>query len=108
MAKRRGVNVSAAIKAYIAENPDVGPKDAAEAISKQIGKKVPPTYVSNIKTTMKGKAKKKRGRKPGRKPTKGRETHGMNGSVDLVSLQELMTVVRKIGKDTARKLIDLL
>ena len=36
MAKRRkgGVNVSAAIRDYLEANPDVGPTEAAEAISK--------------------------------------------------------------------------
>src|SRR5688500_13118171 len=104
MAKRRGVNVSAAIKAFIAENPDVGPKDAAEAISKEIGKKVPPTYVSNIKTTMKGKGKKKRGPKPGRK---ARAQQNGAGGLDMPTIEAFMAMVRKVGKDTAKRLMEL-
>lgn len=43
------INVSAAIRSFIGFNPTMGPKEVAEKVSKQIGKKVSPTYVSNIK-----------------------------------------------------------
>jgi len=67
---RKKINVSAAIKEYLGQHSDVGPTEAAKAISEKIGKKVTPIYVSNIKTLMSAKPKKKgrRGRKPGRKP----------------------------------------
>jgi hypothetical protein len=106
MAKRRGTNVSAAIKEYLAKNSGVGPTEAAKAISAEIGKKVSPTYVSNIKTTMAkgGEKKKRRGRKPGRKAA----SHSQNGSVDLTSLAVMKELLRKVGPDTARKMIDVL
>src|SRR6185369_5637525 len=106
MAKRRGPNVSAAIKEYLAKHSDVGPSDAAKAISAEIGKKVSPTYVSNIKTTMaKGSGKKKRrGRKAGLKAV----SHSANGSVDLASLAVMKELLRKVGAETARTMIDVL
>jgi len=102
MAKRRGPNVSAAIKGYLAKNPSTGPTEAAKAISESIGKKVSPTYVSNIKTTM-GKSKKKRGRKLGVKAA-----HASNGSIDLATLEAMKEILGKVGADTARKMIDVL
>ena len=99
---RRKVNVSAAIKEYLAKNPSTGPTEAAKAISEAIGKKVPPSYVSNIKGTM-GKSKKKRGRKPGKKAA-----HSANGSIDLATLEAMKGILGKVGADTARKMIDVL
>jgi len=67
MAKKKaegGVNISAAIKAYVAENPDVGPTEAAAALTKQLGKTVSPSYVSNIKGAA-GGGKGKRGKRKG-------------------------------------------
>jgi hypothetical protein len=42
MAKRK-VNVSEAVRDYMKEHTDEGPMAVAEAVSKQIGKKVTPT-----------------------------------------------------------------
>ena len=67
--KKGGVNVSAAIKEFLKANKNVGPTEAAAAISKQVGKKVTANYVSNIKGLMNGGPKKK-----GRKPKKVVET----------------------------------
>ena len=123
MAKRRsknGVNVSAAIREYLQGNPDVGPTEAAKAISEQIGQTVSPTYVSNIKSTSKGQGaagpgrpKRRRGRRPGRKPaaaiiTSAARAVSGNGSVDLVMLESMKHIVSRVGADTARRLIDLL
>src|SRR3954454_10812911 len=88
--RKSGVNVSQAIRDYLKANKEVGPTEAAKEISQQIGKTVPPTYVSNIKSTMNGKPKKKRGRR-GRKVTAGaaaRATRAAskNGSVDFVTI----------------------
>src|SRR6478735_3436776 len=100
MAKRRGPNVSAAIKDYLAKNSSTGPTEAAKAISESIGKKVSPTYVSNIKTTMaKGGGKKMRGRKAGQKAV----SHSADGSIDLAALMAMKELLAKVGADTARK-----
>jgi hypothetical protein len=109
--RKNGVNVSAAIRDYLKSN-DVGPTEAAAAISKQIGKKVTPTYVSNIKALMSAKPKKKgrRGRKPGRKPGSAAVTaraHS-NGSVDLATIAAVKELVGRVGVSTAKALIDLL
>src|SRR4051812_40056111 len=98
MAKRRGVNVSAAIKEYLANNGDVGPTEAAKAISATIGKKVSSTYVSNIKTNMsKTKGKKRPSRKPGKKPAASAA-----GSIDLTALITMKELLAKVGAETAR------
>ena len=110
---RRKVNVSAAIKGYLGENPGVGPTEAAKAISEKVGKKVTPTYVSNIKTLMSAKPRRmgRRGRKPGRKPGSGARTARVahqNGSVDMVTIAAVKELVGRLGAGTAHQLIDLL
>ena len=110
MARKRksGVNVSAAIREYLDAHPDVGPKEAAEAISKQIGKNVSATYVSNIKSISKDKPAKKgrRGRKPGRPAGTARASK--NGSVGLGTIEAVTKLVKDIGAATAKRLIDML
>jgi hypothetical protein len=114
MARKRkaGVNVSQAIREYLKANKDVGPTEAAKAISEQVGKTVPATYVSNIKSTLNGAPKKKgkRGRKPGRRMTSAAPVARAknNGHVDLVTIAAMKELVGKVGADTARQLIDLL
>jgi hypothetical protein len=108
MAKRRSrkVNVSAAIRDYLKANPDVGPSEAAEAISKQTGKKVSPTYVSNIKSISKDKPAKKvrRGRKPGRAAARASK----NGTFGLGTIEAVTKLVKDVGSKTAKRLIDML
>src|SRR5882724_11538184 len=98
---RKKINVSAAIKEYLGQHSDVGPTEAAEAISKQIGKKVTPTYVSNIKTLMSAKPAKKgrRGRKPGRPAGTARASK--HGSVGLGTIEAVTKLVKDIGAATA-------
>jgi len=109
---KSGVNVSAAIRDYLKANTDVGPTEAAAAIGKQIGKKVSPIYVSNIKTIMNAKPTKKgrRGRKPGPKP--GRiavaARVGSNGSVELATIVVVKDLLGRVSADTAKQRIDLL
>jgi hypothetical protein len=108
---KNGVNVSQSIRDYLKANKDVGPTAAAEAISKQVGRKVPPTYVSNIKSTMNGESKKKgrKGRKPGRKASSEVRSHsGPNGSVELKTIVAVKELLSSIGADKAKQLIDLL
>src|SRR5262245_9346353 len=109
MAKRRkrGVNVSAAIREYLDANPDVGPTAAADAISQQIGKKVTPTYVSNVKSLTKEKkpASGRRGRKPGRPAT---ARVGNNNGFGLETIEAVTSLVRHIGAKTVKQLVDLL
>jgi hypothetical protein len=113
MARKRknSVNVSQTIRDYLKANSEVGPTAAAEAISKQVGKKVSATYVSNIKSTMNGagKAKIRKGRKPGRKL--GRVTVvrvSSNGSVELKTIVAVKELLASVGAVRARQLIDLL
>src|SRR5262245_57378456 len=111
MAKKKrssGVNVSAAIREYLDANPTIGPTEAAEAISKKVGKKVTPTYVSTIKSMSKEKSVKKgrRGRKPGRAAASGQA--GKNGAVALSTIETVTKLVKDIGAKTVKQLIDLL
>jgi hypothetical protein len=114
MARKRksGVNISAAIREYLKANSDVGPTAAADAISKQLGKKVSPTYISNIKGTMNGGSKKKgrQGRKPGRKAghvAVVARAHS-NGTVELATISVVKDLLGRVNADTAKQLIDLL
>jgi hypothetical protein len=108
---KNGVNVSEAIRQYLKAHADVGPTDAAKAVSVQVGKKVSPTYVSNIKTTMNG-ASHKRGRKrrAGRKPSTLTAVTRANASksLDLATISLAKDLVGRLGSDTAKQLIDLL
>ena len=111
--KRSGVNVSEAIRDYLKGHAEEGPTTAAKAISEQIGTKVTPTYVSNIKTLMNATPKKrgKRGRKPGPKPASAAPTAraaNINGSVQLSTIETMKAIVSEVGANTARKLIELL
>ena len=107
MAKRK-VNVSEAVRNYIKEHGDEGPMAVAEAVSKQVGKKISPTYVSNIKSMMKKKGRgKKRGRKPGMQKQLVRGV-AANGSVDLITLEAVKEIVRRVGAENVKRLIDIL
>jgi hypothetical protein len=108
---KNGVNVSQAIRDYLKANKDIGPTAAAEAISKQIGKKVPATYVSNIKGTMNGASKKKgrKGRKPGRKAGSVTTVRASsNGTVELKTIVAVKELLASVGAEKAKELIDLL
>lgn len=64
MAKRAmKVNKSEAVREYVKANPAVKPKDAASAISKQVGIAITPAFVSQVKTLVKKRGGKGRGRK---------------------------------------------
>jgi hypothetical protein len=106
---KNGVNVSEAIREYLKANKDVGPTAAAAAVSKQVGKTIPASYVSNIKSSMNGDAKKK-GRKPGRKAAHATVAHRAksNGRVELATIAAAKALIGQVGVKTARELIDLL
>jgi hypothetical protein len=111
MAKKkcsRGANVSAAIREYLDANPNAGPTEAAEAVSKTVGNKVSSIYVSNIKAMSKDKPAKRgrRGRKPGRPAATVRA--GKNGAVGLNTIETVTKLVKDIGVATAKRPIDML
>src|SRR5438034_2630 len=107
--RRSGVNVSAAIRKYLDSNSDVGPKAAAEALSKELGQPVTATYVSNIKGLMKdtGKKKARRARKAQSAAPAARSA-SQNGSVQLATIEAVKAIIEQVGADTAKQLIDLL
>ncbi len=103
---RKKINVSAAIKEYLTANPTAGPTEAAKAISGIVGKKVPASYVSNVKFTLaKGAGKKKR---RGPKARMKRAAAAMNGSIELAALLAMKELIAKCGADACHKMIDVL
>lgn len=104
MAKKKsadGPNKSEAIRAYLTENKDVGPKDAAAALTKQLGSEVTPNYVSMIKGKMGGGTTKgKRG--------KGKGKHTSNGDVASHVVNLKAAVAALGGAEATKKLIDVL
>jgi uncharacterized protein (DUF2267 family) len=56
--KSNSVNVSAAIRDYLRTSPDASPSTASAELTRLLGKKISPSYVSNIKSQL-AKGKKK-------------------------------------------------
>jgi hypothetical protein len=84
MAKKKasGVNKSKAIKEALAANPDASSREIADGLASR-GIPVTPTYVANVKSTL----KKRRGRPKGKK---GSRTSGAKSVSDSVSLSALV------------------
>lgn len=98
----RKINVSRAIKEYLAANPKDGPTAAAKAVSGIVGKKVTATYVSNIKSNM------KKGKRRGPKARMRRAASLQNGSIDLAALMAMKELLGRCGADACHKMIDVL
>jgi hypothetical protein len=107
---KNGVNVSEAIRSFLKSNTGVGPTAAAKAISEQVGKKVSPTYVSNIKSNMNGASPKRgRQRRAGRKAQRTTlRSASAAKSLDLATISLAKDLIGRLGSDTAKQLIDLL
>jgi hypothetical protein len=106
---KRKLNVSEVVRNYLREHGNEGPKAVAEAVSQQIGKKISATYVSNIKSMAKKRGgSTKRGRKPGVKKRQLASKLPGNGSVDLITLEAVKEIVRRVGSENAKRLIDIL
>ena len=104
-----GVNVAQEIRKYLKANAGVGPTDAAKALSSQLGRKISPIYVSNIKSMSKGKkAGGKRGRKRRTAGVASAPRAASNGSVSLAALTTARQLIDQVGAGTAKQLIDLL
>jgi hypothetical protein len=108
--KSDGVNVSETIRAYLHSHQDVGPTEAAADISKQVGKEIPASYVSNIKNLMKKKKGKsangRKNRKLVRAKKAARATSGLGSHV--ARLESLKEIIQEVGAEDAHKLIDVL
>lgn len=83
MAKKT-VNKSQAIRDAMAAHPDKSPKELSEILKGQ-GLKIPPTYISAIKSNMKAR-KGKRGRKKTKalKGSGGPSSNGLMAAVEFV------------------------
>ena len=101
--KRSGPNASEAIRTYLKDHPGTKPKAAAAEISTQLGKKVTPAFVSQVKNKMK---KSKGGRPKGRKAAAAGSA--ANGSLDLLTIEATKELVRRIGADNLKRLIEVL
>ena len=101
--RRRRVNVSEAIRNYVTEFPDAKPKEASQAISALLGRRVSPIYVSDVKALMKRKANQPRQGQKGGAKAANETTH----LFDLPTLEGLTRIVRRVGKETAKRLLDL-
>lgn len=109
MAKKKGgSNKTAAIKDYIASNPNAGPRDVSTAL-KEKGLDVTPQYVSTIKSKLGlGGGKRRRGR-PGRPAGASAATAGRKAPSSVVyeNLVEAKKFVQSIGDvERARRALD--
>jgi hypothetical protein len=97
-------NVSAIIREYLKTHSDVGPTAAAAEVSKQLGKEIPPSYISNVKNLMEGKGRKKK------RPvmSKRAKAKASGTSISLENLQNVKSLVQEIGADNVRQLVDVL
>lgn len=75
------LNKSQAVREYLKANPAVKPRDAAAAISKQVGIVITPAFVSQIKTLDKKKVGKGRGRQGRPSDAVATTSHGAASSV---------------------------
>lgn len=80
MAKRKGPNKSAAIRDYLASNPNAKPKEIVEAMS-GMGIKTTAAFVSTIKSkfTSSGGAKTKRRGRPAKAKSAAKRVTGRRG-----------------------------
>lgn len=78
------INKSQAIRDALAAHPTKSPKELSEVLAEK-GLKVPPTYISTIKSNMKAKRRKKRGA-AGKGMKAGGHTvgNGLMAAVELV------------------------
>lgn len=86
--KRRNVNKSAAIRAYLAGNPSKAPREIAAELKKD-GIVVSAQFVSTVKSTT-GKSATKR-------DPKGQGPKSANGKISLEHLLAAKAIVEKIG-----------
>lgn len=89
------VNKSQAIRDALAAHPDKSPKELSEVLKEQ-GLKVPPTYISTIKSNMKAKGR------PGRKKSKGVKAKGSGGSTNNGLMAAVEFVKASGGLDGAK------
>lgn len=105
MAKKssaKKVNVSAEIREYITANPEIGPTEAAKAVSEKIGKIIPPNYISNLKTKMGGGKKRRKVRRGMTIARKGKR----DDSYSLSTYKAARELVGQLGADAVHKLVD--
>src|SRR5690242_1848038 len=101
--KSNDVNVSETIREYVRTHRTQGPKAAAAEISKKIGKDIPASYVSNIKTLMRKKKRKTRAAPVLAKRAK-RDPRAVLFSIE--QLENVRSLVGDLGREGVEKLMD--
>ena len=91
--KSRGVNKSKAIKEALAAKPEASTKEIADALTSQ-GIPVTPTYVANVKSTLKKKPGRPKGK---RQATRGPGAKSVSDSVSLASLVQAKKLAAQLG-----------
>lgn len=101
MGKKRTVNKSAAVRNYLEQNPNAGPKEVSEALAKE-KISITPAYVSNIKN----KNSKKRAKRGRPRRAVAASTGSSNGALS-VKLADAIQLVEKVGGlDKAKETLD--
>jgi hypothetical protein len=80
---KQPVNKSQAIRDALAAHPDKTPIELSEVLKAQ-GLKIPPTYISTIKSNMKAKGKRGRRKTSRANAAGGSSSHGLMAAVELV------------------------
>ena len=116
MAKKKSVNKSAAIRAYLAKSKNARPKQVKAALAKK-GIQVSEALVSNVKSAMasgnKGPAKKKTTKKKvgGKRTTTRKKADTTNPLDDVKHAGDLMfqavELVMKAGAKEAKQLVTM-
>ena len=104
-AKANGVNKSEAIREYIKANPDIGPKDGAEAVSNQLGIEISPAFYSQIKTKQ-NKASGSNGKAGKVKGVRKSNVAKVGGNLGAVALiRAARTMLQEAGSVEAAKAV---
>lgn len=106
MAKRK-INKSKVIREFLNANAEVGPTEAAKQLTSQLGTKITPAFVSNIKQKM-GKRKGSNGKaKRGRKPVQSSGGGVSSGATALSVIRAARALITSVGSvEDAKAVLD--
>ena len=116
MAKKQssdGINKAQAIREYVTEHPDEGPKAVAEALTKQLGVEVTPGVVSTTKYQMGKSSPSNDTPQRGRPASKSQAGNGSSGgSAAKIGIDELLAAKalsdKLGGPERAKEALELL
>ena len=102
MAKRSKPNKSEAIREQLAKMPNATAAEVAAAASKQVGAKVAPALVYNVKSSQ-GVAKKRGRKKVAAKAAKPRVAATSNGGINTALIKEAAVLLAHAGDPKAAR-----